>query len=106
MVFGSKPDTGIRDEVGLEFSDVHVQRTVEAQRRRQGRDALRHETIQICVRRTLDIKIATANVIHGLIVRLVRDVGMLKKRVHAQNSVVRFYDGRRNLRARPHGEPG
>ena len=39
------------DQVRLELGDVHVQGTVEAERRREGRDHLRQETVEVGVGR-------------------------------------------------------
>ena len=39
------------DQVRLELGDVHVQGTVEAKRRREGRDHLRQETVEVGVGR-------------------------------------------------------
>merc|ERR1719174_1920855 len=67
-------------------------------------DAVAEEAVQVRVRRALDVEVATANVIKGLIVDLVRDIGVLEEGVHAQHRVVRLDARRGDLRARPHRE--
>merc|ERR1719311_883839 len=67
-------------------------------------DHLAEEAVQVRVRRALDVEVATANVVQGLIIDLVSDVGMLEERVNAEHRVVRLDARRRDLRARPHRE--
>merc|ERR1719446_1469756 len=97
-------DSRVRHEVCLELGNVHIQRAIEAQRRRQGRDALGNETIQVRVRWALDVKVATANVVQRFIICLICHVGVLQKRVDTENSVVRLHHRRRDLRTRPNSE--
>merc|ERR1719311_1442902 len=67
-------------------------------------DAVGEEAVQVRVRRALDVEVATANVVQGLIIDLVSDVGMLEERVNTEHRVVRLDARRRDLRARPHRE--
>merc|ERR1719335_1926974 len=97
-------DARVRHEVGLELGDVHVERTVEAERRGERGDHLAGETVQVRVRRALDVQVTTADIVQGLIIDLVSDVRMFQKRVHAQHRVVRLDARRGDLRARPDGE--
>ena len=50
-------DTGVRDKVGLELRDVHVQGSIETQGRGQARDDLSDETVQVGVGGTLDVEV-------------------------------------------------
>ena len=50
-------DAGIRHQVGLELRDVHVQSTVKPQGRRQARDDLGDQAVQIGVRRALNVEV-------------------------------------------------
>jgi hypothetical protein len=97
-------DTRVGHEVGLELSDVHVQGAVETQRGCQRRDNLRDQPVQVGVRRTLDVQVAAADVIQGLVVNLVRHVSVLQQGVDAQHTVVGLDNGSRHLWAGPHGE--
>merc|ERR1719258_209114 len=97
-------DARVRHEVGLELGDVHVERTVEAERRGERGDHLAEEAVQVRVRRALDVEVATANVVKRLIIDLVRHVRVLKERVHAEHRVVRLNARRGDLRARPDRE--
>ena len=96
--------TRIRHKVRLELGDVDVEGAVEAERRRQGRDHLRQQAVEVRVRRPLDVQVPAADIVKGFVIYLVRDVGVLQERVHAEHGVVRLDARRGDLRARPDGE--
>lgn len=48
-------DTRIRDEIGLELCDVHVNGAIESQGSGEGRDDLRYESVQVRVGWSLDV---------------------------------------------------
>ena len=50
-------DAGIRDQVGLELRDVHIQGSIETQGRGQAGDDLSDETVQVGVGGTLDVEV-------------------------------------------------
>ena len=50
-------DSGVRDQIGLELRDVNVQGSIKAQRRCQAGDDLSDETVQVCVRRALNVQV-------------------------------------------------
>merc|ERR1712196_318460 len=97
-------DARVRHQVRLELGDAHVEGPVEAERRREGRDHLRQKTVEVGVGRPLDVEVAAADVVEGLVVDLVGHVRVLEERVHAQHGVVRLNARRGDLRAGPHGE--
>merc|ERR1740138_1143967 len=97
-------DARVRYQIRLELCDVDVKRPVEAERRRQGRDNLSQETIQVRVRRALNVQVAPADVVEGLVVNLIRYISMFEQAVDAKDGVVRLNARRRDLRARPHRE--
>merc|ERR1719420_422988 len=94
----------VRHEVGLELGDIDVEGSVEAERRRERRDHLREKPIQVRVRRALDVEVAAADIVQGLVVHLVGHVRVLQEAVHAKHGIVRLDARRGDLRARPHGE--
>jgi len=94
----------VRDEVRLELGHVDVERAVEAERRGEGRNDLSDQAVQVGVRRALDVEVAAADVVQGLVVQAEGTVRVLQKRVRRQDGVVRFDDGGRNLRGRRNGE--
>jgi len=97
-------DTGIGHQVGLEFSDINVEGTIETQGGGQGGDDLRDETIQVGVGGAFDIEVATADIIESFVVDLVGDIGVFQQGVDAQHGVVGFHDSGGDLGATPDGE--
>ena len=59
---------GVRHQVGLELIKVHIQGTIEAEGGSDGRDNLANDSVEVGVGRALNIQVATADVIDGLIV--------------------------------------
>ena len=97
-------DARVRHQVGLELGDVDVERAVEAERRGERRDDLRDQAVEVGVRRALDVEVATADVVEGLVVDHERHVGVLEERVRREHAVVRLDDRGRDLRRRVDGE--
>lgn len=97
-------DTGVRDQVGLEFVEIDVQGTIEAQRGGDGADNLGDQAVQVIVRRTGNAEVAAADVVNGLIVDEESAVGVLNGAVSGENSVVRLNDGGGDGGSRVDGE--
>lgn len=97
-------NTRIWDQVSLEFVQIHVQGTVEAETGGNRADHLGDQTIQVLIAGTRNIKVAAANVIDSFVVDQERAVGVLDGAVGGQNSVVWFDHGRRDTRRRVDGE--
>mmetsp|Transcript_12817 Transcript_12817/g.25953 ORF Transcript_12817/g.25953 Transcript_12817/m.25953 type:complete len:313 (+) Transcript_12817:112-1050(+) len=97
-------DARVWHQVRLELGDVHVQRTVKSKRRRQGRDDLCQQPIEICVGRALNVEVPSADIVQRFIVIHNRHICVLEERMNAKDRVVRLHHGRRHLGARPHGE--
>merc|ERR1719324_220449 len=97
-------DTRVGHEVGLEFGDVHIESSIETQRRGQRGDDLCQQAVQICVGWALDVKIASADIIQCLIVIHDSHICVFEQRMHTQNGIVRFYYCSCNLRACPNRE--
>jgi len=81
-------DTGIGHQVGLELRDIDVQGTIETKGSSERRDDLSNETIQVSVGGTLDVKVTTANIVDGLVVKHNSDIGVLEERVGGKHRVV------------------
>ena len=64
-------DARVRDKVGLELRDVHVQGSIETQRCRQAGDDLSDEAVQVRVRGTLDVQVPEREIIHSTGIRTV-----------------------------------
>jgi len=86
-------DTGVGDEVGLELGNINVEGTIETEGSGQGRDNLSDETVQVGVGGALDIEVAAADIVDGLVVEHDGDIGVLEERVGGEDGVVRFNNG-------------
>lgn len=93
-------DTGVGHQVGLELGQVDVEGTVEAERRGDRRDDLGNETVEVGVGRALNVEVAAANVVDGLVVNHEGTVRVLEGGVGGQDRVVGLNDGSRHLRGR------
>ncbi len=99
-----KVDARVRHQVGLELVHVHVQGSVKAQRSSQRRDDLSNQAVQVGVRGLLNIQLAAAHVVDGLIVQHEGDISVLQKRVSGQDRVVGLDDGSGHLRRGVHAK--
>jgi hypothetical protein len=97
-------DTRVRDQVGLELVQVHVQSTIEPQRRGNRRDNLGDKTVQVLVAWSGNIQIPAADVVDSLIVNQERTVRVLDGAMSGENGVIGFNNGRRETRCRVDGE--
>ena len=97
-------DTWVGHQVGLELGQIDVEGTVKAQRCRNGADNLADQTIQVGVCGTLDVQVATADVVNGFVVDHEGAVGVLKGSMGRQNRVVRLNDGSGHLWGRVDSE--
>ena len=97
-------DARVRDQVGLELGDVDVEGAVEAERRGERGDDLRDEAVEVGVGRALDVEVAAADVVEGLVVEQKVHVGVLEEGVGREDGVVRLDDGGGDLRGRVDGE--
>ena len=69
-------DSRVRYQVSLELVQIDIQRTVESQGSCDRRDYLTDDSIQIAVRRTIDIQVSATDVVDGLIVNHEGTVGV------------------------------
>ena len=96
-------DTGVGDQVGLEFGDVDVEGTVEAEGGGEGGDDLADQTVEVGVGGAFDVEVTTAQIVDGFIVEHGSDVGVFKESVGGENGVVGFDDGGGDLGRRVDG---
>ena len=78
-------DTWVGHQVGLELGQIDVEGTIEAQRRRDGADNLGDQTVQVGVGGSLDVQVATADVVDGFVVDHEGAVGVLQGGVGCQD---------------------
>jgi hypothetical protein len=97
-------DTREGNQVSLELVQIDVQGTVEAQTGGDGADNLGNKAVQVVEAGTGNIQVATADIVHGLIVNQESTVGVLDGAVGGQNGVVRLDDGSGNAGRRVDAE--
>jgi len=90
-------DAWVWDQVCLEFSDINVEGTVEAERCCQGRHDLADEAVEVGVCWALDVQVATAQIINCFVVKHGGNIGVLEECVCGENRVVWLNDSGRHL---------
>lgn len=86
-------DTRVGDQVGLELVQIDVEGTVKSKRRGDRADDLGDQAVQVLVVGTGNVKVASANIVNGLVVNQESAVRVLDGAVGGQNSVVRLNNG-------------
>jgi len=84
-------DTWVWDQVSLELGEIDVEGTIEAERGGDGGDDLADETVQVGVSWSLDVEVAAADIVDGLVVDHEGTVGVLQGSMCGQDRVVRLY---------------
>ena len=97
-------DSGVGHQVGLELGDIDVEGTIESQRGGQGRDNLSDESVEVGVGGSLDVEVAAADIVDGLVVEDDGDISVLEEGVGGEHGVVGLNDGGGHLGRGVHGE--
>merc|ERR1711978_877528 len=97
-------DPGVGHQVGLELSQVHVQGSIEPQGGGDGGHDLADQPVEVGVGWPLNVQVATADVVDGLVVNHEGTVGVLQSGVGGQDGVVGLNHGSGNLGCRVDGE--
>lgn len=97
-------DTGVRNQVGLELGDIHVQGTIETKRGSQRTDNLGDQAIQVSVGGSFNVQVAATDIVQSLVIKAESTVGVLQKGVGGEDRVVRLNNGGRDLRRRGDSE--
>ncbi|TRY88529.1 hypothetical protein DNTS_014080, partial [Danionella cerebrum] len=97
-------DTWIGHQVGLELCEIDIESTIEPKRGCDGGHNLTDQPVEVCVRRTLNIEVPSADVINGLIVDHEGTVRVFEGGVGGQDGVVRLYHSGGDLRSWVDGE--
>jgi hypothetical protein len=91
-------NTRIRHQVGLEFSKINVQSTIESEGNSDGGNALSGKSVQVGVGRSLDFKVSSAHIVQGFVINHEGDIGVFQHSVSAEHGVVGFNNSSGNLR--------
>jgi len=97
-------NSGVGDEVGLEFGDIDVEGTIESEGGGQRGDNLGDESVEVGVGGSLDVEVSSADIVDGLVVDHDGDIGVLKEGVGGEHGVVWLNNGGRDLRGWEDGE--
>jgi hypothetical protein len=97
-------NTRVGHQVGLELRKIDVEGTIETKRCGQRRHNLGNKTVQVGVGRALDVEVATAHVVKGLVIQAESAISVLQQRVGSQHVVVGLNNSGRHLGGRGHGE--
>merc|ERR1719274_477302 len=97
-------NAGVGHQVGLELGKIHVQGTVETEGSREGGHHLTDKTVKVGVGGALDVEVAAAHVVQGLVIKAEGAVGVLQQGVTGEHVVVRLNHSGGHLGGRGHGE--
>eukprot|EP00978_Attheya_sp_CCMP212_P001143 scaffold2373_cov53-Attheya_sp.AAC.2 len=86
-------DARVGHERGGEVVHVNVERSVKAQRHREGGDHLRNETIEVGEGGALNVQALLADVVERLVVQRKGQVRVLEQRVGGEHGVVGLHHG-------------
>merc|ERR1719438_171539 len=97
-------DSGVGHQVGLEFSQVNIEGTIEPKGSSDGGHNLANEPVEVGVGGPLNVQVPAANIIDSLIVNHESTVRVLKGGVGSQDSIVGFNHSSSNLGSRVNRE--
>jgi len=72
-------DSRIRDQVGLELSDINVKGTIESEGGSKRGDNLSDESVEVGVGWSFDIEGSSADIVTGFVVKHDSNISMLKE---------------------------
>jgi hypothetical protein len=90
-------DTRIRDQVGLELGNIHIQGTIESKGGSEGTNDLGNQTIQVGVSRLLDVQMTSADIIQSLVIQAESTIRVFQEGMGGKNRVVRLDHSSGNL---------
>lgn len=97
-------NTRVRNQIGLELGQINVKTSIESERGRDGGHNLSDQTIQVGVGWALDVEIASADVIDGLVINHESTVRVFQGSVGGKDGIVWLDNGGGNLWCGVHGE--
>jgi hypothetical protein len=90
-------DSGVGDEVSLEFSDIDVKGTIESKGGSQRGDDLGNESVQVGVSGSFNIELSSADIVDSFVIKHDSDISVFKEGVSGQDGVVRLNDSSGDL---------
>ena len=92
LVTWSEKGRNARNQVGLELVEVDVERSIKAEGRRDARDDLGDDPVEVLEARRGDSEVLAADVVDGLVVDHEGAVDVLERRVGREDRVVGLDD--------------
>jgi len=93
-------DTWVWDEVGLEFSNIDVEGTIESEGGGKTGDDLGNKSVKVGVGWSFDIEVSSADIVDGFVIQHERDIFVLKEGVGGKNGIVWLDNSVGDLRRR------
>merc|ERR1712054_10774 len=90
-------DSWVWYQVGLELSNINVKGTIESEGGSEGGDNLSNESVQVGVGWSLNIKVSSADIIDGFVIKDNGNIGVLKEGVSGKDGVVWLNNGSGDL---------
>jgi len=90
-------DSGVGDQVSLEFSDIDVKGTIESQRSSQRGDDLSNKSVQVGIGGSFDVELSSADIVDSFVIKHNSDISVFQEGVSGQDGVVGFNDGSGDL---------
>jgi hypothetical protein len=78
-------DSGVGHQVGLEFSDIDVEGTIESKGGSQGGDDLGDESVQVGIGGSLNVEVSSADIVDGFVVEHNGDISVFEERVSGEH---------------------
>ncbi len=78
-------DSRVGHQVGLEFSNIDVEGTIESEGGSQGGDDLSDESVQVGVGGSLDVEVSSADIVDGLIVEHDGNISVFEEGVSGEH---------------------
>ena len=97
-------DSGVGHQVGLEFSHIDVQGTIESEGGSQGRDDLGDESVQVGVGGSLNVQVSSADIVDGFVIEHNGNISVFQEGVGGEHGVVRLDHSGGDLGGGVHGE--
>ena len=99
-----KVNAGVGHQVGLELGKIHVEGTIKTQGSGQGGHDLGNQTVKVGVGGALNVEVATAHIVQGLVIKAEGAISVLQQGVGSKHVVVGLNDSGGHLGGRGHGE--
>ena len=78
-------DSWIWDQVGLEFSNINVQGTIESEGGSQRGDNLSDESVQVGVGWSFNIEVSSADIVDGFVIEHNSNISVFQERVGGED---------------------